>query len=121
MSLFDNKYPYTDFHELNLSWVIEIIKKLGFDVNSLTVQLEQFKNDTEAQLEVINNWINNYTDSWAKSVIEKYLASMIFVEINDDGYIVYYMPESWEEIEFNTTGLDINVPGVEYGHLVLSY
>lgn len=28
MGLFTNKYPYTDFHELNLDWIIETMKNL---------------------------------------------------------------------------------------------
>lgn len=116
-----NKYPYTDFHELNLSWVIDIVKKLGIQTKDLEEQLKQFKDDTEAQLKIINDWIANYTDGWARSVIEKYLATMIFVEITDAGFIVYYIPDSWDEITFNTTDLDISIPDVDYGHLVLSY
>ena len=46
---------------------------------------------------------------------------MIFVGINDDGYIVYYIPEEWKDITFNTTGLDIQIDDMEYGRLVLSY
>jgi len=49
------------------------------------------------------------------------LATMIFVEINKNGYIVYHIPETWDDITFNTTGLDINIPNTEYGQLVLSY
>ena len=26
---FDNKYPYTDFHELNLDWILEQMKNLA--------------------------------------------------------------------------------------------
>lgn len=116
-----NRYPYTDFHEMNLSWVIDIVKKLGYDVTQLVDELSRFEDDIEQQLKVINDWIDNYTDAWAKSVIEKYLATMIFVEITDAGYIVYYIPDTWDEITFNTTDLDITVPDVDYGHLVLSY
>lgn len=116
-----NLYPYTDFHEMNLSWVVEIVKKLGYNVEDLSKQLDDFKEDTETQLKIINDWIDNYTDAWAKSVIEKYIATMIFVEISDAGFIVYYIPDSWDEITFNTTDLDISIPDVDYGHLVLSY
>ena len=116
-----NFYPYTDFHEMNLSWVVDIIKKLGYNVEDLSKQLDEFKEDTEAQLKIINDWINNYDDSFMKAEIEKYIATMIFPEITEAGFIVYYIPDSWEEITFNTTDLDISIPGVDYGHLVLSY
>lgn len=47
---------------------------------------------------------------------------MIFVEISNSGYIIYNIPENWESITFNTTGLDITLDlQPEYGHLVLSY
>ena len=26
--MFDNKYPYTDFHELNLDWILEVVKRV---------------------------------------------------------------------------------------------
>lgn len=56
-----------------------------------------------------------------EKIIEEHLATMIFVQINAAGYITYYIPESWDNITFNTTGLDIDISGYEYGHLVLSY
>ena len=46
---------------------------------------------------------------------------MIFLEISDSGYIVYYIPQSWKDIVFNTTQLDIEISGYDYGRLVLSY
>lgn len=118
---FIDKYPNTNFHELDLSWIIDIVKKLGVDVSDLETQLQDYENDVNAQLDVINAWIDNYDDAWAVSVIKKYLATMIFVEINDAGFIVYYIPDLWDEITFNTTDLDISIPDVDYGHLVLSY
>ena len=54
---------------------------------------------------------------------------MIYVWISDAGYIIYNVPESWDDITFNTTGLDIqneqladngHVANYEYGRLVLS-
>ena len=50
------------------------------------------------------------------------LVKMVFFGLTDSGYFVAYIPESWDDITFNTTDYDINVPLMpEYGHLVLSY
>ena len=46
---------------------------------------------------------------------------MIFLEISDSGYILYFIPDTWKDINFNTTGKDIQIDGQEYGRLVLSY
>lgn len=119
--MFWNEFPYTDFHELNLDWILKLMKELGLDVQGLKEQLDNFSDDIQAQVDYLTAWVNNYSDSWAKGVIQKYLATMIFVEISDAGYVVYYVPDDWEEITFNTTDLDIDVPDVDYGHLVLSY
>lgn len=114
-------FPYTDLHDLNLDWIISKIKALGFDTEKLEEDLKDLSENLQDQIDYLTDWVNNYTDAWAKSVIEKYLASMIFVEITDAGYIVYFIPDSWDEITFNTTDLDITIPDVDYGHLVLSY
>ena len=78
--------------------------------------------ELEAELRVVQEFINNFDTDFAREVLEKYIATMIFVEITDSGYIVYNIPSSWNTITFNTTGLDINLElQPEYGHLVLSY
>lgn len=75
----------------------------------------------KSDLETVQQWIDNFDTSFAEEIIKSCLATMIFVEINDEGYIVYYIPEKWEDITFNTTGIDIDIAGTEYGRLVLSY
>lgn len=116
-----NRFPYTDAHEMNLDFLLHKIKKLGVDVSELTARLEESTEDLSERLTIVEEWIANYDDSFMKAEIEKYIATMIFVGLSDSGYIIYYIPDSWEDITFNTTDLDISVPGVEYGHLVLSY
>ena len=97
--------------------VVNYINNL-IDTNS---QIIEYVDELKAELKVVQDWIDNFDTSYAESIIREYLATMIFVEISDAGYFVYYIPESWDDITFNTTGLDITIPDTDYGHLVLSY
>lgn len=79
-------------------------------------------NQMNQWLQQIQKWIDEFDTSFIQGIVDDYIATMIFVQITDAGYIVYYIPESWKTITFNTTGLDIELPiQPEYGHLVLSY
>ena len=97
--------------------VVEYINKL-IDEDKL---IEENITELQEELAQVQEWINNFDTSYAEQIIKDKIATMIFVEINDDGYIVYNIPEQWSDITFNTTELDIVVTGYDYGHLVLSY
>lgn len=91
--------------------VIEDEKKLGNRMDELQKEIDE-----------VQKWIDNFDTSYIEKIVKQYLATMIFVEITDSGYIVYNIPENWNNIVFNTTGLDIHLAmQPEYGHLVLSY
>ena len=112
--VYENSLSYYEV----LCKVVDYINELIDADKILDTELEQLKND----LKVVQNWIDNYDDSFAKDMIEKYIGTMIFVEINNEGYVVYNIPENWKDITFNTTGLDIVINSEpQYGHLVLSY
>ena len=102
----------------------EVLCKVVDYINKLIEQDKIFGNELvklKEDLTTVQNWIDNYDTSYAKEVLEKYIANMIYVDISDSGYIIYHVPESWNDIKFYTTGLDITVPTEnEYGHLVLS-
>lgn len=119
--LFEN-IPYTNFHDMNLDWIIKSMLQLQKDEQTQNQNIS----DLQSRMTNAEEWIDNYDPEYIRqtvlSFIKTILATMIFVEITDDGYIVYHIPESWEEITFNTTGLDIILElQPEYGHLVLSY
>lgn len=82
-------------------------------------------NELKKELSIIQEWIKNFNTGYAEDIIKQYLATMIFVSISDSGYIVYYIPDNWKSITFNTTGLDIGenigIGKYDFGHLVLSY
>lgn len=106
----------------------EILCKMVTYINNL-IETDKLQNDEidklKKEVQIVQNWINNFNTSFAESVIAQYLATMIFVTISDEGYIIYTIPKNWECITFNTTGLDIGnnigVGNYDYGHLVLSY
>ena len=97
--------------------VVHYINKLIDTDNEIIEDLNALK----AEVEQVQEWINNFDTSYLEELIQRYIATMIFVEISDAGYFVYYIPESWDDITFNTTGLDISIPETDYGRLVLSY
>ena len=102
----------------------EVLCKVVNYINKLIEQDKIFGNELaklREDLATVQEWIDNYDTSYAKEILEKYIANMIYVDISDSGYIIYHIPESWNDIKFYTTGLDITVPTEnEYGHLVLS-
>ena len=99
----------------------KIKHKLNELIDSQNLQDEEIK-AIENELAEVQKWIDEFDTTVIKELIEQYIATMIFVEINDAGYIVYNIPRGWEDITFNTTELDIFLPlQPEYGHLVLSY
>ena len=131
--LFNNEYPYTDFHELNLSWLIEKYKFILDALQKIDGWIEQHQEEYEELKKYYDDLVSgNFPPEFLAS-LEKWLnknaldiigemIKMVIFNITDDGYFVAYIPESWDEIIFNTTGLDINLAlQPEYGHLVLSY
>lgn len=109
-------------YEYDLCWIVKQIKNLKTIVNSHNASIEEI----QKAIDEINTWIDGFDEStykqWIIETVNSYIATMILIEISNSGYIVYYIPETWEDITFNTTGLDIVIQDYpEYGRLVLSY
>ena len=129
---FLNKYPYTDFHELNLDWVIRSIKEVAETIKQFDDWIEEHQHEYDEIMALYNEIISgHFPDSvqqafiaWmqanALDLVGELVKTVIF-NITDDGYFVAYIPESWEDILFGTSGLDEIIPGVDYGRLILSY
>lgn len=102
----------------------EVLCKVVKYINELIEQDRIFGEELDAlraDMTAVQEWINNFNTTYAEKIIRDYIATMIFVEISDAGYIIYYIPENWKDITFNTTGLDVVIPETDYGRLVLSY
>lgn len=103
----------------------EVLCKVRDYINNLIKQDVAFGEELvsmQREIDTLNEWVTNFEIGYIKSLIERYITTAIFLEINENGYIVYNIPASWSAIQFNTTGVDIEVENVpDYGHLILSY
>lgn len=130
MSFFE--FPHTRTYDSDLGWLIKDIHTLDEAVEAI----KQWIIDTQPTIEDLKNILDtiesgNLPDG-IKIGIKKWmeanalnlvgeLVKMVFFGLTDDGHFIAYIPDSWSDITFNTTGLDISIPYIDYGHLVLTY
>ena len=112
--VYDDSLSYYE----TLCKVVKYINDLIAQDKIIGNDLTEIKND----ITTIQNWIDNFNTEYAEKIIADYIATMVFFGLTDSGYFVAYIPENWKSIQFNTTGVDIELAiQPEYGHLVLSY
>ena len=127
-----NKYPYTDFHELNFDIFITEFQSFVEALENLDSWIETHQKEYEELKKLYDDLLDGkFTPEMEHALYEwtvKHTVEIIgmavktvFFGINDDGYFVAYIPDSWSDITFGTTGLDVFPEGVEFGHLTLNY
>ena len=127
------EFPHTRSYEGDLGYIIKNMSKLIDDYNSIvddqkaidekmaeieaTYQATLDGDFPESLKEAFYNWmIEN-----ASNIVARMIKN-VFFGLTDSGYFTAYIPDSWQDITFKTTGFDVIVPTVpEYGHLVLQY
>ena len=130
MSFFE--FPHTRTYDSDLGWLIkdaktteDAIKLIKEWIEETQPTIDEFKALYEAI--VSGNLPQGMKDGMALWMRENALdivgelVRTVFFGLTDSGYFVAYIPESWDDIEFNTSGLDIFITGIEYGRLILSY
>lgn len=63
INAFNNKYPYTDFHELNLDWLLETYQEILDHIVALTNWMNQHKTEYEEamqRLQAVENEIDTF-------------------------------------------------------------
>lgn len=127
------QYPYQNFSDYNLDWVIRRLKEYLAKVDNL----EEWKDETQAVIDAINQLVKdinsgNFPDEMKKAItdfiknnfydIVGEMIKMVFFGLTDSGYFIAYIPESWKDIQFSTSEYDDSTQlQPEFGHLILSY
>ena len=127
------EFPNSDFYNSDLREILKYVRKLITAIDSL----EHWKEEHEEEYNELKRYYDalvsgDFPENFLNS-LEKWLRTnaidiigelvhMVFFGLTDAGYFVAYIPESWNDITFNTTQLDIFLDiQPQFGHLVLSY
>lgn len=127
-----NQYPYLNLTDLNLDYLLSHLKKYMQLVDSLKDWQAQHEEEYEelkalydaivsgqfppAMETALKEWVERNSESIIADAIK-----LVFFGLSDDGYFLAFIPDSWDEITFGTTGYDDFPAGIEYGRLTLSY
>ena len=126
-------YPYTNMSDTNLDWLITTLKTLERDVVTYVGWKEEHEQEYLELKKIIDDFNDGkFTDEFIKSLkswivnnvndLISYAIKNVWFGLTDSGYFVAYIPDSWNDIIFNTIGYDIDVEdSVNYGRLCLSY
>lgn len=112
LELFKNLNGLKEYSNTQTEWIennAELITKLDDE-------FEEFKESgfVYYYAEQINNWINEHLPE----LFADFLKNQIYFGLNDAGYFVAYIPDSWNEIQFDTGAVFNNY---DYGRLILRY
>lgn len=129
MSFFE--FPHTRTYDDDLGWLIKKVTSYDDTIQALNNWISENEPKLEDfeilyQMLISGNLpegVQHGIEAWMKeNAIDLIgeLVKMVFFGITNEGYFVAYIPESWSDIIFGTSGLDDFPPDTEYGHLTLS-
>ena len=126
-------FPHTRSYDSDLGWLIKNVSSFNETIEALNEwiavntpridDLEAFQTALESGdlPEGVQQGIKTWLTQNGAEIITAIIKNVWF-GLTNAGYFVAYVPESWSEIIFKTTGLDIDLAlQPEYGHLVLQY
>lgn len=86
----------------------ELAKQVGVNTSDIVTLKQQMQQIYDGDYEFL------------EGIIEKSIKNVWF-GLTQSGYFVAYIPESWSDIKFATSGYDTIANNVNYGHLILKY
>ena len=127
------EFPHTRSYEGDLGYIIKKLTELVNEYNSilddqkrldeLYVEIEKLYNDiiNGNFPESLKNALFEWMTLNAANIIARLIKNVYF-GLTDAGYFVAYIPDSWQDITFKTSGYDYVTPlAPDFGHLILQY
>lgn len=127
------EFPHTRTYDSDLGWLIKqcktnmeaiaVLEEWKESATDTIGDLQQLLDDIAAGIfpEEIANAIKNFIVRNFYDIVGD-MMKMVWFGLTDSGYFVAYIPESWDDIQFFTTGYDFTTDLMpEFGHLVLGY
>lgn len=132
MSYTEFDFPHTHFYDSDLRELLKYVKTLWDRVNKLDTWKVTHEADYEELKKLYDDLMaGNFTPEMEHALYQWTVRNTVeiigqaiktvFFGITDEGYFVAYIPDSWSDITFGTSGLDTFPEGVEFGHLTLAY
>lgn len=127
------EFPHTRTYDSDVGWLIKNAKTMADAIEALNNWIKKYQPTID---DIVKIWelitsgnltpeISAAIEKWCREHMPDLVAEMIhsvFFEIDDTGHFIAYIPESWYDVTFNTTGFDIFLEEEpQFGHLVLSY
>lgn len=131
MSFFE--FPNTRTYDDDLGWLIASMKKCIDAIKQIDNWEETHKRQYEELKKLYDDVMAGKFPPSVTAAFNKWmrenaldlvgnLVNMVFFGLTDSGYFVAYIPESWRDLVFKTTGWDLYTElQPEYGHLIIEY
>ena len=101
---------------------LEMLQRMLYNLNQIISCIGALVDDQTDVDNKLQEYLDNMQENIETYVSEYFSMKAVWFGLTNDGYFVAYIADAWDDILFNTTGYDINVPlQPEYGHLVLSF
>ena len=129
--MFFTQYPYINENDLNLDYILKHLKEFMLEVEKLDAWKSVHEQEYLQLKKLYDDIIEGHFPGKMKESLYKWIvdnSKSILAEIVkiaffalENGYLVTYIPNSWSDIIFGTTGLDDFIGGYDFGHLTLTY